>query len=70
MYLVSDDRPVQRREFYAAIAERVGAPEPRFAGNSGDLGKRCCNRKVRNELGLNMRFPTVQEGLIDALHES
>ena len=30
IYLVSDDRPVTRREYYTRMATLLGAPEPRF----------------------------------------
>ncbi|MGC1275231.1 MAG: hypothetical protein WBC44_16115, partial [Planctomycetaceae bacterium] len=71
LYLVSDDRPVRRREYYGRLAERTGSPPPVFdagvATRSAGLGKRCGNARVKRELGLTLRFPTFVEGLDDAL---
>lgn len=68
-YLVCDDRPLHRREYYAALAEKVGAPPPQFEGWAADapersrLNKRCVNRRLREELQVELQFPTVIEGL-------
>jgi nucleoside-diphosphate-sugar epimerase len=68
-YLVCDDRPLRRREFYQALATRLGAAAPKFAELAVDsperrqLNKRCMNRRMREELGVELRFPTVIEGL-------
>jgi nucleoside-diphosphate-sugar epimerase len=74
-YLVSDDRPVRRAEYYAALAASVGAPPPRFAdfvanGIEGQqLNKRCVNRRLRQALAVELEYPTVIDGLA-ALPES
>lgn len=68
-YLVCDDRPLHRREYYAALAETVGAPPPQFqelAVNAPEyqrLNKRCVNRRLREELRVELQFPTVIDGL-------
>jgi nucleoside-diphosphate-sugar epimerase len=62
-YLVSDDRPVLRREYYARLSELAGAPEPVFQNDSAALGKRCRNRKARSELKLDLKFTSIEEGL-------
>lgn len=68
-YLVCDDRPLHRADFYSAVAERVGAPVPSFyplADNSAEksrFNKRCVNRRLRDELLVNLRYPTISEGL-------
>ncbi len=68
-YLVCDDRPLHRREYYAALAEKVGAPPPQFqelAANAPEhqrLNKRCVNRRLRDELRVELQFPTVSDGL-------
>jgi nucleoside-diphosphate-sugar epimerase len=73
VYLVSDDRPVQRAEYYGRLAALVGAPPPRFdpalsrARGSGDLNKRCSNRRMREDLRVALRFPTIAQGLPAAL---
>lgn len=68
-YLVCDDRPLPRREYYTALAEKVGAPVPQFEELAADapelrrLNKRCVNRRLRDELRVELQFPTVIEGL-------
>lgn len=70
-FLVSDDRPVRRREYYGRLAELTGSPPPVFdpsaEGRSAGLGKRCRNERAKCELGLRLAFPTFEEGLADAL---
>ncbi len=74
-YLVCDDRPLPRIEYYSALAARVGAPPPRFAELAADaperqqLNKRCVNRRLREELDMRLQYPTVSEGLI-RLHDA
>jgi nucleoside-diphosphate-sugar epimerase len=63
LFIVVDDAPVRRRDFYRHAAAVAGLPEPCFAGGSGDLGKRCSNRRAREELGFRPQFPTYREGL-------
>lgn len=73
IYLVSDDRPIRRREYYGTLASLVGAPPPRFAendqpeGTARSLNKRCANGRIREELGVSLRFPTIESGLPHAL---
>jgi nucleoside-diphosphate-sugar epimerase len=73
VWLVSDDRPLPRREFYATIARLVDAPEPIFDTSSLDerertgLKKRCSSRRVHDELGLEWLYPTVEQGLRQAI---
>ncbi len=68
-YLVCDDRPIRRREYYAALASQLGLAPPGFeslAANAPEwqkLNKRCVNRRMREELGVELRSPTVIEGL-------
>ena len=68
-YLVCDDRPLHRREYYAALAEKVGAPRPQFEELAADapdrqrLNKRCVNRRLREDLRVELQFPTVIDGL-------
>jgi nucleoside-diphosphate-sugar epimerase len=78
-YLVCDDQPVPRREYYTALAALVGAPEPQFETaadateimpRTAGLNKRCSNRRMREELGVALAFPTYREGLPQALTHS
>jgi nucleoside-diphosphate-sugar epimerase len=74
LLLVSDDRPVTRREFYSYIATLVGAPDPRFdsaltpARTSG-LNKRCRNSRLHEFLRTELRYPDFRAGLPAALHQ-
>lgn len=68
-YLVCDDRPLRRREYYSALAEAVGAPPPQFEELPADapewkrLNKRCVNRRLHEELRVELQFPTITSGL-------
>ena len=68
-YVVADDRPVLREEYYSLLAELVGGPKPVFnpeeagARGSGGLNKRCINRKLREKLNWAPAFPTIATGL-------
>lgn len=68
-YLVCDDRPLSRREFYSTVSRLVQAPEPVFSEPtaSTSLNKRCSNHKLRRELGVELQFPTIDVGLPNAL---
>jgi nucleoside-diphosphate-sugar epimerase len=76
-YLVADDRPVPRSEFYERLAELLGCPPPRFEraepGSARpereDSNKRVSNRRMRNELGVRLAYPDITAGLAAALGE-
>lgn len=70
VYLASDDRPVTRREYYELAARCLEAPGPRFVGpgqggHPGATGanKRVSNRRLREELGVELAYPDVGAGL-------
>jgi nucleoside-diphosphate-sugar epimerase len=71
VYNVGDDRPVRRRDFYRRLAQVLGAPEPRFVTPAPDAplppheraNRRIVNRRLREELGLALRYPSYEEGL-------
>lgn len=75
MYLVSDDRPVTRLEYYSMVASLLGAPEPRFVvpeAGSLDMGrdatsKRIANHRTKTGLGLELAYPDITTGLPAAL---
>ena len=75
-YLVCDDQPLRRAEYYSALAARVGAPPPRFVELAVDsserqqFNKRCLNHRLRNELGIELRYPTIIDGLNDLVAAS
>ncbi len=75
LFLVGDDRPAPRREFYARVAESLGAPAPTFrpptpgspeAGREGS-NKRVSNRRMHSELGIALRYPDLTTGVPAAL---
>lgn len=68
-YLVADDEPVRRGEYYAELAKLCAAPPPSFDtavaarhGSSG-LNKRCQNTRLRQELGVTLKYPNYRVGL-------
>lgn len=75
-YLVGDDLPVQRGEYYTHLAELVGAPRPTFDEStpsprgSGGLNKRCRNARLKSDMLPNLRFPTFQQGLVSAIEST
>ncbi len=73
-YLIVDDEPVRRGEFYAFACQCAGLPALEFregdgaerdaaAGDAQDRGKRCSNRKAKAEIGFRLRYPSYREGL-------
>jgi nucleoside-diphosphate-sugar epimerase len=70
VYLISDGHPVRRSEFYAYLAESLNAPPVRFVPPSlrtarDERGnRRISNRKMREELGVELRYPSYREGLL------
>lgn len=69
-FLISDDHPVPRGDYYGYLADLVGAPVPTFDEStpakrgSGGLNKRCRNTRLHGELLPTLRYPTFREGLI------
>lgn len=71
-YLVSDDRPIRRHEYYEQLARLLNAPPPTFddsaiARHTKGRGKRCCNRRLREELMVELQYPTIETGLAQAV---
>lgn len=68
-YLVADDTPVRRREFYARSAELLGGPPARFephppgTATSAEANRRVSNRLIRAELGFEPLLPSYSDGL-------
>jgi nucleoside-diphosphate-sugar epimerase len=64
---ICDDHPVRRRDFFSRLAEILGALPPRFApGSSARIDRadrRVLNRRMHQELGVVLRYPSYQEGL-------
>ncbi|MHB1560324.1 MAG: SDR family oxidoreductase [Isosphaeraceae bacterium] len=78
VYLVADDRPVTRREYYATAARVIGAPEPRFdrprpgsvEATRDATNKRVDNRRMKANLGVVLRYPDITTGLAAALDDA
>jgi nucleoside-diphosphate-sugar epimerase len=72
-YLVSDDRPVTRREYFLRLAEVTNAAPPVFSQldepgtRSRGLNKRCDNARMKRELLDTLEFPSCHDGLLNAL---
>lgn len=75
LYVIADDQPVSRGDFYREIAHQCSAPEPIFvpppqgadASQRGLSDKRVWNRRMRRDLVPRLRFPSYREGLRDVL---
>jgi nucleoside-diphosphate-sugar epimerase len=64
VYNVCDSRPMRRRDFYTRLAGLLGAPPPRFEPGPGErANRRVSNRRLREELGLVLRYPSCADGL-------
>ena len=78
IYLVNDDRPVTRREYYSLIAKLLDAPPPRFVPlDAGDLvdgrdatSKHVANQRMKAHLGVELNYPEITIGLPAALSAS
>jgi nucleoside-diphosphate-sugar epimerase len=75
LYNVCDDCPVRRRDFYTALARLLNAPEPRFVSPAPGTplpahersNRRIVNRRLHRELGVELRYPSYEEGLRNAI---
>jgi nucleoside-diphosphate-sugar epimerase len=67
IYNISDGRPVRRRDFYVQLAEWLNAPPPRFESRPGPPSergnRRISNRKMLEELKVDLQYPSYREGL-------
>ena len=66
VYNVSDGCPVRRGAFYARLAQLLGAAAPTFvtaAAVPEGTNRRIVNHRLRQELGVELRFPDCAEGL-------
>jgi nucleoside-diphosphate-sugar epimerase len=77
IYLVTDDRPVAREEFYNLAAVHLGAPAPRFEtpaegtpeARRESANKRVSNRRMRVKLGVELSYPDITTGIPAAIRE-
>jgi nucleoside-diphosphate-sugar epimerase len=64
VYNVADGHPVRRGDFFACLAELLGAPPSRFVPPAPDrVNRRVGNRKMREGFGVVPRYPSYAEGL-------
>ena len=71
LYLVSDDRPVTRQEYYSRMAALLHAPAPRFVPphpGSPEAARDASNKRVANNLakkslGVVLSYPDITTGL-------
>lgn len=71
--LVCDGEWLARRDYYSTLSRLSGAPAPVFREQenaSAGLNKRCDNSRLRNELGVRLRYPTAETGLKHALENT
>jgi nucleoside-diphosphate-sugar epimerase len=72
-YLIADDTPVRRRDFYAHLAALLGAPAARFEPHPPGVApppepnRRVNNRPTRERLGFVPQHPSYVEGLAASL---
>jgi nucleoside-diphosphate-sugar epimerase len=75
LYLIGDDRPVTRGEYYTLMATLLGAPEPRFNPTQPGTveeardatNKRVANERMKRGLGIALHYPDISVGLPPAL---
>jgi nucleoside-diphosphate-sugar epimerase len=76
VYNVSDGNPGNMRDYFDRVADLHGLPRPplvRLADADGQLSqgllsylgesRRLDSRRMREELGVRLRYPTLAEGL-------
>lgn len=79
MYNASDDAPIRMGDYFDLVAEHAGLPRPRRVSRAEartvvpasllsfmSESRRLTNRRLRDELRLNLRYPTVRQGLAAA----
>jgi nucleoside-diphosphate-sugar epimerase len=78
IYLIGDDRPVTRQEYYRRMATLLGAPEPGFEpprpgspeAARDATNKRVANHRMKSRLGVALIYPDITTGLAASLHPS
>jgi len=67
-YNICDNEPVPRRDFYKELARLLAAPAPRFEPRSSErINRRISNRRLRTELGFELKYPDFRGGLRQAI---
>ena len=76
MYNAADDAPIRMGDYFDLVAERCGLPRPPRVSRAAaetmiapnlrsfmSESRRLVNRRLKQELRIRLRFPTVREGL-------
>jgi len=78
LFVVADGHPAQRSEYYRELARLLSAPEPRFGppsksspatARAAGSDKRVSSQRIREQLGVDLQYPSFREGLAGILHE-
>jgi nucleoside-diphosphate-sugar epimerase len=71
-FLIADDFPVTRRDFYTLLAQLLNAKSAAFEHRPepGAPNRRISNRKAREQLGWSPHYPSYHQGLPAAVRES
>lgn len=78
IYVIADDRPVTRREYYSLMANLLSAPEPQFEpqglhsreSSRDATNKRVSNQRMKRGLGLKLIHADIATGLPAAIRRS
>ena len=63
VYHASDALPMRRREVVRFVARRLGIPPPESPAPWSGADRRVLGLRTRAELGLELRWPTLEQGL-------
>lgn len=74
-YVISDDHPARRGDYYSFIAKRLKAPEPTYMSTEkidlirprSEGNKRVWNRKMKKQLLQKLKYSTFKDGLAPLL---
>ena len=77
IYVISDDRPVLRSEFYTLAARCLSAPPPSFIlpepgspeAKREESNKRASNKRMKERLHVALKYPDITTGLPAILAE-
>jgi nucleoside-diphosphate-sugar epimerase len=84
IYHVADDEPTRARDFYGEVHERLGMLPPRAFSKANALlsgidpsvvgmasaSTRLSNQRIKQELGMQLRYPSFRDWLNERLDES
>jgi nucleoside-diphosphate-sugar epimerase len=71
-YVIADDEPVTRRDYYNLVAELLGAPAAKYEHKpeEGQPNRRVRNGKAKDLLSWRLRYPSFRDGLPAAVSET